>query len=58
MAFPKWGVDKFVASGLPAGGNGADCSSPSELGDLIFVIDGKDYTVPNSDWVTHGSSLA
>ena len=57
MAFPKWGVDKMVSKGLPAGGHGVACSSPSEMGDLTFVIGGKDYLVPNSDWVTSGSSL-
>jgi hypothetical protein len=57
MAFPKWGVDKMVSNGFPAGGHGAACSSPSDLGDITFVIGGKDYVVPNSDWVTNGNSL-
>ena len=57
MAMPKWGVDKMVGNSLPAGGHNAPCSSPSELGDLTFVIGGKDYVIPNSDWVTHGNSL-
>lgn len=58
MAFPKWGVDKMVSKGLPAGGHGAACGSAAELGDLTFVIGGKDYLIPNSDWVTSGSSMA
>ena len=47
----------MVSNGFPAGGHGAACSSPSDLGDITFVIGGKDYVVPNSDWVTNGNSL-
>ena len=58
IAFPEWGVEKMLSKGYPAGGSSVSCSSPSDLGDLIFVIDGRDYIVPNSDWVSQGSSLA
>ena len=47
----------MVSNGFPAGGHGAACSSPSDLGDITFVIGGIDYVVPNSDWVTNGNSL-
>jgi hypothetical protein len=27
------------------------CKSPADFGDLTFVINGFEYTLPNDDWV-------
>lgn len=52
-SFPSFMHKKFESLGIPADGKPAPCKSASDFGDLVMVIGGKDYIIPNSDWVSN-----
>lgn len=51
-AFPEFVHRKLAALKLPASGSPAPCQSAADFGDLTMIINGKDYIIPNSDWVS------
>lgn len=53
-AFPEFAHKALQKEHLPAAGYNAPCNSAADFGDMTLVINGKDYIIPNSEWV--GSS--
>lgn len=56
-AFPGFAHKVLADNKLPASGYNAPCQSPGEFGDMTLVINGKDYIIPNNEWVS-SSNLA
>lgn len=50
MTMPSWAVKKVIGK-MPLKTNAMRCKSPADFGELTFVINGFDYTLPNDDWV-------
>lgn len=50
MTMPSWAVKKVIGI-MPLKTNALRCKSPADFGELTFVINGFDYTLPNDDWV-------
>merc|ERR1712096_426461 len=50
MTMPSWTI-KDVIGKMPLKTNSMRCSNTSEFGELTFVINGFEYTLPNDDWV-------
>ena len=47
---PQWAYDKAVGK-MPLRQNHLKCNEPSDFGELTFVINGFEYTLPYDDWV-------
>ena len=50
MTMPNWAIKKVIGK-MPLKTNSMRCSRPQEFGDLTFVINGFEYTLPNDDWI-------
>lgn len=55
--FPRFAHKKIADAGYPSHNGDVDCKSPSDFGDMTLVINGKDYIIPNSEWVWNANSL-
>ena len=56
-SFPSFAHEVLKANKLPADGFSVACQNPSEFGEMAMVIGGKDFVIPNNDWVTPPGSL-
>jgi len=50
MTMPSWAIKKVIGR-MPLKTNAMRCGSPADFGELTFVINGFEYTLPNDDWV-------
>ena len=50
MTMPSWAVKKVIGK-MPLKTSSVRCKDPKEFGELTFVINGFEYTLPNDDWV-------
>jgi len=50
MTMPSWAVKK-VHGKMPLKTNSMRCKSTQDFGDITFVINGFEYSLPNDDWV-------
>ena len=50
MTMPQWAIKKVIGK-MPLKTNSMRCQKPQEFGDLTFVINGFEYTLPNDDWI-------
>jgi hypothetical protein len=57
MSFPTWGAQKLVENKLPTANNIVPCTSHAQFGDMTLVINGKDYTLSNEEWMFPSQEL-
>lgn len=50
MTMPSWAIKKVIGK-MPLKNNPMKCANQTEFGNLTFVINGFEYTLPNDDWV-------
>jgi hypothetical protein len=50
MTMPSWAIKKVIGK-MPLKNNPMKCHNQTEFGNLTFVINGFEYTLPNDDWV-------
>jgi saccharopepsin len=50
MTMPSWAIKKVIGK-MPLKNNAMKCNNVTQFGDLTFVINGFEYTLPNDDWV-------
>ena len=50
MTMPSWALKKAIGK-MPLKQNPIKCANQQDIGDLTFVINGFEYTLPNDDWV-------
>ena len=50
MTMPSWALKKVIGK-MPLKNNPMRCKNQTDFGDLTFVINGFEYTLPNDDWV-------
>lgn len=50
MTMPSWAIKKVIGK-IPLKNNAMKCNNQSDFGELTFVINGFEYTLPNDDWV-------
>jgi len=50
MTMPSWAV-KQVMGKMPLKTSPMRCNSQADFGELTFVINGFEYTLPNDDWI-------
>ena len=50
LGFPEWAIDKSKGV-MPNKVNTLPCDKADDFGDMTFVINGNEYTIPNSDWM-------
>jgi len=50
MTMPSWAIKKVIGH-IPLKNNAIKCKNQTGIGDLTFVINGFEYTLPNDDWV-------
>lgn len=50
MTMPSWAIKKVIGK-MPLKKNPTKCQNQADIGDLTFVINGFEYTLPNDDWV-------
>lgn len=50
MTMPSWAIKKVIGK-MPLKNNPTKCQNQADIGDLTFVINGFEYTLPNDDWV-------
>jgi hypothetical protein len=50
MTMPSWAIKKVIGK-MPLKFNPVKCNNQTEYGDLTFVMNGFEYTLPNDDWV-------
>lgn len=50
MTMPSWAIQKVIGK-MPLKQNPMKCKNQTDFGDLTFVINGFEYTLPNDDWV-------
>ena len=50
MTMPGWAIKKVVGK-MPLKNNAFKCANQTQFGELTFVINGFEYTLPNDDWV-------
>lgn len=50
MTMPSWAIKKVLGK-MPLKTNPMKCNDTKQFGDLTFVINGFEYTLPNDDWV-------
>jgi hypothetical protein len=50
MTMPSWALKKVIGR-MPLKNNPMVCKNQTDFGDLTFVINGFEYTLPNDDWV-------
>ena len=57
MSFPTWGAQKLIENKLPTANNIVPCNSHDQFGDMTLVINGKDYTLSNEEWMFPSQEL-
>jgi len=50
MTMPSWAIKKVIGK-MPLKTNPMKCNNQTQWGDLTFIINGFEYTLPNDDWV-------
>jgi len=50
MTMPSWALKQVIGK-MPLKTNPMVCKNQTEFGDLSFIINGFEYTLPNDDWV-------
>ena len=50
MTMPSWALKKVIGK-MPLKNNAMSCQNQTQFGDLTFVVNGFEYTLPNDDWV-------
>ena len=50
--FPGWIEKPFEELGYPTMSKAKECNSINDIGDITFVIGGKDYVYPAENWLT------
>lgn len=50
MTMPGWAIKKVIGK-MPLKNNAMKCLNQTQFGELSFVINGFEYTLPNDDWV-------
>ena len=50
MTMPSWAIKKVIGK-MPLKNNPMKCNNQTDFGNLTFVINGFEYTLPNDDWV-------
>ena len=50
MTMPSWAIKKVIGK-MPLKTNAMKCKNQTDFGELTFVINGFEYTLPNDDWV-------
>lgn len=50
MTMPSWAIKKVLGK-MPLKTNPMKCNGTKQFGELTFVINGFEYTLPNDDWV-------
>lgn len=50
MTMPSWALKKVIGK-MPLKNNAMICKNQTDFGDLTFIINGFEYTLPNDDWV-------
>lgn len=56
MTMPSWAINQVVNK-MPLKTNPVRCKQPEDYGELTFVINGFEYTLPNDDWVERNPDL-
>lgn len=56
MTMPSWALKKVIGK-MPLKNNSMRCKNTAVFGDLTFVINGFEYTLPNDDWVERSVDL-
>ena len=56
MTMPSWALKKMIGK-MPLKNNPMVCKNQTDFGDLTFVINGFEYTLPNDDWVKNKKLL-
>jgi hypothetical protein len=56
MTMPSWAINQVVGK-MPLKTNSVRCKQPEDFGELTFVINGFEYTLPNDDWVERNPDL-
>lgn len=51
MSFPKFAEQKINDQLIPSYDQKMKCDGTAQYGELTFVIGGKDYPLPNEDWM-------
>lgn len=50
FTMPTWAIKKVIGK-MPLKNSPMKCNSQAEFGNITFVINGFEYTMPNDDWV-------
>jgi len=50
ITMPSWAIKKVIGK-MPLKQSPMKCKNQTDFGDLTFVINGFEYTLPNDDWV-------
>lgn len=56
MSVPSFAEQILAKQGIPTHESPVACKESAEFGNLTFVIGGKDYTLPNGEWMFKESS--
>ena len=56
MTMPSWAIKKVLGK-MPLKHSPMRCKNQTEFGELTFVINGFEYTLPNDDWVEKSLDL-
>lgn len=51
MSVPDYAREIMVKNGIPIGGKSQPCNSFDQWGDIDFIIKGKKYSIPPSDYM-------
>jgi len=51
MSFPTWAAQKFKEKNIPTANYVVPCKHNEEFGELALVINGKEYTLSNEEWM-------
>lgn len=54
---PPWADNALAELGYPSSSVAKECSGPEEFGELIFVINGKEYGYAPGEWNTNDETL-
>ena len=46
---PSWAYKKSTGV-IPLRDQPVECKSSEQFGELVYVIGGKDYSIPNNEW--------
>ena len=51
MAIPPYAAEELKKGGIPLGDTPIKCDSEKQYGDMVLVINGKDYVLSNEEWM-------